>query len=902
MARTGTINAQPLTPLQPIVSVAQPSCIVATGTLSVASSLIGLTFSNDGINYNNTTGIFNGIPAGGSYSITAKNVSGCVSATTTGTVNVQPITPTAPIVGTLTQPSCALATGSVILSGLPAGSWTINPGAINGSTSTTNISALVSGGHLFTVTNSMGCTSVSSANVQINVQPVTPLAPVALAANGLMGNRFTANWNAVSGAIAYAIDVSLNNTFTSFVAGYNNLVVGANLTSIISGLSNGTIYYYRVRASNATCTSVNSNVITANTLGLPTLTTSVISSITFNTASSGGNIISDGGSSVTARGICWNTIGTPTIADNIISNATGIGAFSSNLSGLTAGTTYFVRAYATNSVGTSYGNQISFNTPSGVGIIVSNNNDAGAGSLRYALSNVTSGGTITFTSGIDGQTINLLTGTLTIDKNVILDNSNHITGITVSGSSDNIIINAGRTLTLASGSKLTITGAIRNNAGASGFIISSGASFIQNNVDLPATAQRVLNNGWHLFGSPFKKSMSAMLSSITPTGSSTQLLPYANGTGWGANVTSSVYFLLPTTGYAIRPVVSFTATLSGNLFYSPIIFDYTSSLIYNGTTSSQSWNLMANPYTSYINWNLLGKTNISTSLYLWDNSLSLTAPTTNIANFRTYNSMTGIGVPAGTLPYIAPMQGFFVKATYIAPKLTFPPTARTHSSASFYKEASNTEILLRLKTETELGNDELAICKNTDAKKSFEGFDSEKMFNDLPIEMYTQSSTGEKLIINTIDKTNVVIPVGINIANGSKAKIIAFGLESNEQVYLEDRFKGKLISLYENTAYEFDFSSEAIIGRFFIRFGDINSPLNNSDVKVFENNDQLNIIAQTGEELQQIEVYSLTGACVFKSDISGSNVFNAKLNLSSAMYLVRVKTSISTQNVKVNWK
>ncbi|MFZ4059569.1 MAG: beta strand repeat-containing protein, partial [Ferruginibacter sp.] len=531
MARTGMINAQPLTPLQPIVSVAQPSCIVATGTLSVASSLIGLTFSNDGINYNNTTGIFNGIPAGGFYSITAKNVSGCVSATTIGNVNVQPITPTAPLVGTLTQPSCALATGSVILSGLPAGSWTINPGAINGSTSTTNISALVSGGHLYTVTNSMGCTSVSSANVQINVQPVTPLAPVALAANGLMGNRFTANWNAVSGAIAYAIDVSLNNTFTSFVAGYNNLVVGANLTSIISGLSNGSIYYYRVRASNATCTSVNSNVITANTLGLPTLTTSVISSITFNTASSGGNIISDGGSSVTARGICWNTIGTPTIADNITSNATGIGAFSSNLSGLTAGTTYVVRAYATNSVGTSYGNQISFNTPSGVGIIVSNNNDAGAGSLRYALSNVTSGGTITFTSVIDGQTINLLTGTLTIDKNVILDNSNHITGITVSGSSDNIIINAGRTLTLASGSKLTITGAIRNNAGASGLVISSGVSFIQNNVDLPATAQRVLNNGWHLFGSPFKKSMSAMLSSITPTGSSTQLLPYSNGTG-----------------------------------------------------------------------------------------------------------------------------------------------------------------------------------------------------------------------------------------------------------------------------------------------------------------------------------------------------------------------------------
>ena len=49
-------------------------------------------------------------------------------------INDPPVAPTAPIVGTITQPaSCAATTGSVVLNGLPAtGTWTINPGAITG--------------------------------------------------------------------------------------------------------------------------------------------------------------------------------------------------------------------------------------------------------------------------------------------------------------------------------------------------------------------------------------------------------------------------------------------------------------------------------------------------------------------------------------------------------------------------------------------------------------------------------------------------------------------------------------------------------------------------------------------------------------------------------------------------
>ena len=132
-------------------------------------------------------------------------------------------------------------------------------------------------------------------------------------------------------------------------------------TSNLAGLSPGTIYYVRAYATNAAGTAYG-NQISFSTPNIPTLTTNSITNITGTTASSGGNISGDGGTSITTRGVCWSVNPSPTILNNITTNGTGIGTFSSNLTGLMPGTTYYVRAYATNAAGTAYGNQISFTT------------------------------------------------------------------------------------------------------------------------------------------------------------------------------------------------------------------------------------------------------------------------------------------------------------------------------------------------------------------------------------------------------------------------------------------------------------------------------------------------------------------------------------------------------------
>ena len=95
---------------------------------------------------------------------------------------------------------------------------------------------------------------------------------------------------------------------------------------------------------------------------IPTITSSSVSSITENSAICGGNIVSDNGDPVTARGVCWSKSPKPTSDGNNSVDGTGTGQFTSIIYGLEPGTTYYVRAYATNSSCTTYGNEISFST------------------------------------------------------------------------------------------------------------------------------------------------------------------------------------------------------------------------------------------------------------------------------------------------------------------------------------------------------------------------------------------------------------------------------------------------------------------------------------------------------------------------------------------------------------
>jgi len=94
----------------------------------------------------------------------------------------------------------------------------------------------------------------------------------------------------------------------------------------------------------------------------PVVITSNVTDITSNSAVCGGEVISDGGASVTERGICWSTTSNPTISNHHANNGTGTGSYSVTITDLSPNTRYYVRAFATNSEGTAYGEDVSFIT------------------------------------------------------------------------------------------------------------------------------------------------------------------------------------------------------------------------------------------------------------------------------------------------------------------------------------------------------------------------------------------------------------------------------------------------------------------------------------------------------------------------------------------------------------
>jgi hypothetical protein len=206
---------------------------------------------------------------------------------------------------------------------------------------------------------------------------ITPLFPVSVASSIISqigSDSALVDSEILSGGGGLVEDRGVCWSITSTPTVNNNKVssgAGIGKFSVkLTGLQSGRTYYVRAYGQNSRGVSYG-NEITFTTIGEPKIATSAITDITSISASTGGNVESDGGAPVTARGVCWSKSPNPTINNSKTVDGMGTGTFTSTLVSLEPGTLYYVRAYAQNRIGISYGAQLTFTTSIAIPVITS---------------------------------------------------------------------------------------------------------------------------------------------------------------------------------------------------------------------------------------------------------------------------------------------------------------------------------------------------------------------------------------------------------------------------------------------------------------------------------------------------------------------------------------------------
>ena len=258
---TLTVNATPTAP--GVGTITNPTCSVATGSVVInglpPTGTWTLTRNPGGIITNGTgtsTTVLGLAP--GTYNFTVTSAQGCISPSSANAVIIPPpSSPTPPVIGAITQPTCALSTGSVVLSGLPSpGNWTLtrSPGGVtvSGSGVTTTVATLPSGTYTFSVTNSIGCISSPSGNVVINVQPSIPPAPT-------VGTITPPGCTLATGSVLLS---GLPATGTWTLIRYPGTVIttGTGVSTTLNGLPPGT-YNYTVTTAAGCLSVASANVV-----------------------------------------------------------------------------------------------------------------------------------------------------------------------------------------------------------------------------------------------------------------------------------------------------------------------------------------------------------------------------------------------------------------------------------------------------------------------------------------------------------------------------------------------------------------------------------------------------------------------------------------------------------------
>ena len=296
------------------------------------------------------------------------------------------------------------------------------------------------------------------------------------------------------------------------------------------------------------------------------------------------------------------------------------------------------------------------------------------------------------------------------------------------------------------------------------------------------------------------------------------------------------------------------------------------------TEKYTGFNLLGNPYPSYIDWEAEGWTRDMLELqtvWIYDDDVN---------NYITY-TLGGVATNGGS-QYIAPCQGFFVKA--LTPgDFVMTNDIRTKSKSAFRKD--NDENIFKVRVNGASGQDEIAVVigDNDDVFKMFS-------LNESAPSLYINKGVGNYTVVYIDDEKSLPL----NFEAGSMSRYtISLSEIGNEfdNIILEDKQTGAKVNL-QTESYTFIHSEDNDSDRFVLSFVNKQQTTDNSHFAYINNGE---IIIDDINGNAQINIYDVTGRCVFSRD----DVHSVQTNgYSSGVYIIQKidDKGIKTQKILLN--
>lgn len=290
------------------------------------------------------------------------------------------------------------------------------------------------------------------------------------------------------------------------------------------------------------------------------------------------------------------------------------------------------------------------------------------------------------------------------------------------------------------------------------------------------------------------------------------------------------------------------------------------------------FNLLGNPYPSYIDWEAEGWTRDMLEIqtvWIYDDDVN---------NYITY-TLGGVATNGGS-QYIAPCQGFFVKAKTPG-DFVMTNDIRTKSKSAFRKD--NDENIFKVRVNGASGQDEIAVVigDNDDVFKMFS-------LNESAPSLYINKGVGNYTVVYIDDEKS--LPLNFE-AESMSMFTISLSEAGNDftQIYLEDRLTGEKVNLLTDS-YSFLHSKSNTKERFVLSFVNKQQTTDNSHFAYINNGE---IIIDDINGNAQINIYDVTGRCVFSRD----DVHSVQTNgYSAGVYIIQKidDKGIDTQKILLN--